>query len=149
MSAFSAQAPRAIKDLLSRRSDGPAQLYTRALELARIQQLLQSELPSPLREHLYVAGYDDKSMLLFTDGPAWAARLRFQIPAILALARSRCGLPSVENVRIRVTISPLLSSALPRRPRLSASAAETLRRSAESVSDPGLRDRLLRLSRRR
>lgn len=149
MRSANAREPLIISDLLSCHCGGLAPLYNKAKELARIQQLIRSELPFPLRDHLFVAGCDDRCLLLLTDGPAWAARLRFQIPNVLALARRKCGLSSVQAVRIRVSVFLSLSAPSAKQPKLSASAAEALKRSAESLSDPGLRDCLLRLSRHR
>lgn len=95
-----------------------------------------------------VAGFDDKILILQADAPAWAARLRFQLPQLLALAREKCGLKALQTIRIQVAV-PFQS---PRRPdkrlmRLSSRAVECLRSSAASTTDFALRECLLRLSR--
>lgn len=149
MSASSPPQPLNIKDLLSRLSADPESLCRKAEKLSRIQQSLRSELAFPLRDHLFVAACEDRCLVLFTDGPAWAARLRFQTPRILDLVRGSCGLPLVDNVRIKVSV-PLTAASTPaRRLVLSESAARTLRRTADSLSDPVLRACLNRLAARR
>ena len=140
------QEPLAIRDLLMRRSDRLSQLHQHTSELARIRQVLQQALPPPLRDHFMVAAFDRDTLVLVADGTAWAARLRFQIPALRVAARERCGLPALKSVRVRVSapLSPPRSGN--RRLRLSRSAAESLRRSADSTSDEALRASLRRLS---
>ena len=142
------QGPVAIQELLTRRSVQLSELYIRAAELTRLRQTLECELPPPLRNHIMVAGFDQKTLVLQTDGPAWAARLRFKIPRLLELARLKCNLPSVQTVRIQV--SPPMQNRKPRSRdiHLSRRAADVLRNSASSTDDAALRESLLRLSRR-
>ena len=142
------QGPVAIQELLTHRSVQLSELFVRAAELTRLRQTLECELPSPLRDHIMVADFDQKTLVLQTDGPAWAARLRFEIPRLLELARLKCNLPSVQTVRIQV--APPVQNRKPRSRdiHLSRRAADTLRNSALSTDDAALRDSLLRLSRR-
>jgi len=142
------QGPIAIQELLTRRSVQLSDLFERVAELTRLRQTLERELPPPLRDHIMVAGYDQRTITLQTDGPAWAARLRFQTPRLLELARAKCNLPTLQTVRILVT-APVQD----RKPRsggiqLSRRAADILRNSALSTNDDALRESLLRLSRR-
>jgi hypothetical protein len=146
MSTFRNQEPLAIRDLLSRRSVRLLQLHQHASELARLRQALQQVLPTPLRDHFMVAAFDQHTLVLITDGTAWAARLRYQIPGLRAVAREHCGLPGLKSIRIRVAVPDSRPRSVRRRLRLSPRAAESLRRSAESTTDDALRASLLRLS---
>jgi hypothetical protein len=146
MPAFRNQVPLAIRDLLTCRSDRLFQLQQRAAELARIRQVLQQVLPVPLRDRFMVATFDPDTLVLIADGTAWAARLRFQIPALRSAARERCGLPGLKSVRIRVSPPAPRTPSAARKLRLSGGAAEFLRRSADSTTDEALRASLLRLS---
>jgi hypothetical protein len=93
-----------------------------------------------------VAAFDRGTLVLATDGTAWSARLRYQIPGLLAAARERCGLPALKSIRIRVSAPATPTRSGARRLRLSARAVESLRRSADSTTDDALRALLLRLS---
>lgn len=111
--------------------------------------MLQQVLPVPLRDRFMVAAFDPDTLVLIADGTAWAARLRFQIPALRSIARERCGLPGLKSIRIRVSPPVPRPASAARKLRLSGDAAEFLRRSAESTTDEALRASLLRLSRHR
>jgi hypothetical protein len=144
MPAFRNQEPLAIRELLTRRTDRLFQIQQRAAELARLRQVLQQNLPAPLRDHFMVAAFDKDTLILFADGTAWAARLRYQIPRLRNIARELCGLPDLRNIRIKVAPPDVRHRPVPRRLRLSAAAAESLRRSADSTTDDELRTSLLR-----
>ncbi|MBI2994003.1 MAG: DUF721 domain-containing protein [Gammaproteobacteria bacterium] len=142
------QGPVAIQELLTRRSVQLSDLFERAAELARMRQTLERELPPPLREHIMVASYDQKTIVLQTDGPAWAARLRFETPRLLELARAKCNLPMLQTVRVLVAAPVQNRQPRSRSVYLSPRAAEILRNSAQSTNDDAVRGSLLRLSRR-
>lgn len=142
------QGPVAIQELLKHRSVQLSELFIRAAELARMGQTLRCELPSPLRDHIMVAGFDQKTLVLQTDSPAWAARLRFETPRLLELARLKCNLPSIQTVRIQVAPPMQIRKPRSRDVHLSRRAADVLRNSASSTDDVALRESLLRLSRR-
>ena len=137
----------AVGEILRSRPGRLAELCRRAGELARLQEVLRGGLKGPAREHLLVADYTETSLVLLADSAAWAARLRFQVPELLELARTSGGLPRLQTIRVRATASIPESAARSRRPQLSAAAAEALRRTAGSISDAELRESLLRLSR--
>jgi hypothetical protein len=137
----------AMGELLRSRPGRLAELCRRAGELARLQEVLRGGLPGPARDHLLVADFNETSLVLLADSPAWAARLRFQVPELLELARTSGGLPRLQTIRVRATASIPENPASPRRPQRSAAAAQALRQTAGSISDTELRESLLRLSR--
>jgi len=145
MSALRNQEPLSIRDLLTRRSDRLFQLQQHAAELARMRQVLQKVLPAPLSDHFMVAAFDRDTLVLVADGPAWAARLRYQMPRLRSAAREQCGLPGLKSVRVKVSPPDSRPRSVARKFRLSPRAAESLRRSADSTADEALRESLLRL----
>jgi hypothetical protein len=149
MSSSRNQEPLAIGDLLTRRSGRLSQLHRHAAELARLRQMLQTVLPPPLRDHFMVAAFDRDTLVLVADGATWAARLRYQIPGLRAVAREQCGLATLKSIRIRTSAPLAPPSRAPRRLRLSSGSVDSLRRSAAATTDEELRALLLRLSRYR
>jgi hypothetical protein len=113
--------------------------------LERIRPLL----PAPLEDHCVWAILRDSDLTLLVDSPAWANRLRYLVPQ-LKQQLLRHGL-QVRNIRIKVTI---LRGDAGRRTRhrkanpLSRANAELLDCVARGIEDEGLRNALLRLSRR-
>ena len=64
---------------------GPAKtVVTHARQLARLQQAVLRALPDPLNRHCQVINVRQQCLVLSADSPAWAARLRYQIPELNA-----------------------------------------------------------------
>lgn len=138
--------PLKITEILSADTGHLVQLYSHTRELSALEKKLCSYLPASLRDHVRVANYDEKSLSLCTDNAAWATRLRFKIPDILNIARNKCMLDSIQTVRISVAPTEKETSNRRQAPRLTSETAQLLRSTAESLSDPDLRQALLQLS---
>lgn len=147
MAAFKNYEPHSLQDILTS-SSGIAHLVHRAAALKSLQERLLNQLAAPLSDHVTVANYDDQVLIIQTDSPAWAARLRFHIPELLKLAQEKCGLPSIQTIRIKVDATRREREPLSRAVTLPAEASNILRECAQSIDDPALRDSLLRLSKR-
>ena len=147
MSADRTHKPAMLNRLLTERGSTLASLFAHAQRLARIQSELHARLPAALASHVTVANADDATIVIHTDSPAWAARLRYQIPAILDIAREYCALASVQNIRIKVKIPAVVSDPPAREPVLSDRARRALLQSAEATDDPELQASLRRLAR--
>lgn len=108
---------------------------------------LRDLLPEPLASHCWVAGHQGKHLHLISDGGAWATRLRYQQHEIFKRLNTEFDL-ELKALRIKI-VSPNDRSALPRRrsSELSENAAQTLKRAAQGIDDPGLKAALLRLAR--
>jgi hypothetical protein len=126
-----------------------ARLLEQAGQLERLTQGLAAGLPPPLGEHVQVGRFTRERLVLVTDSPAWATRLRYCAPDILRLVEELCG---VRLKEVRVRVSPLdepRAAPPPRgRPALSAASGELLRQAALATDDPKLQGALLRLSKR-
>lgn len=73
------------------------------IELLKIlNQNLTSFLDSPLNAHCTVANYANDIMVLHTDSPVWASRLRYILPQLLNFMQDQCGLVSIKTIRIKV-----------------------------------------------
>lgn len=120
------------------------------LHAARLQSLdrqIGAWLPEPLAEHVRVANVDPQRLVLQTDSPAWATRLRYLAPTLLEYLKQQPELAGLAHVQVRVW--PAASGHADRRgqrPQFSRLASESLRAAAEGYSDTELRDALKRLS---
>jgi hypothetical protein len=105
-------------------------------------------LPPPLDTHCLHAAVNDGVLVLTTDSPTWASRLRFSTPDLLkALAGKVC---SVSCCRILVQPSCGSGAAAPRQQRgarLSPAVADHLLEAAAATEDPELAEALRRVAR--
>lgn len=91
--------PKLLKDLLAGR--GLAGLAERAAATDRLARRLQGLLPPELAEHITGANVRDRRLVILVDGPAWAARLRFEAPGLRRRLEAQQGL-DVDGVIVRV-----------------------------------------------
>jgi len=143
---MSIQHSRKIGDIILSNKGIPESLYKRSLELIKLQESIRLELGSPLSEHLYLANFCKDTIVIFTDSPAWAAKLRFKTNRIIEIARNQPKLQQLQTVRIRT--SPMLLAETRKGDSVSISPAATrlLEEVAQNMDDPELRHSLLRLS---
>ncbi|MBA1202451.1 DUF721 domain-containing protein [Pseudomonas capeferrum] len=143
--AYKPSPARPPADLL--RQNRPLKLLlNKAQRLAHLQRLLESQLQPAARAHCHVASWREGTLqLVVTDGH-WATRLRYQQKR---LQRQLQALEAFANLRrILFKVQPSLTPA----PRpghvieLSSDAAESIRQSAEGITDPRLREALVRLA---
>jgi hypothetical protein len=125
-------------------------LITRAKILMELEVLLHELLPAPLKEHCRVLAIRDKTLVLATSSPVWAARLRFHAP-LLVKQLSDYQTVTLRTVRVRVR-PPEKRSPPPRRQaaalRPGKAGAAALQQVAQTISDPALKTALLRLANR-
>jgi hypothetical protein len=135
--------PRSIESFL--RQD--ANLDPLRRELARQTRALahvRALLPAELAAHLLAVRVDPPRLVLFTDASAWAARLRFAAPQLLAALRRP--MPSLNAVHVKVHQPDRPARRPEGGPVLSGAAARAIREVGESMTDEALRDALLRLA---
>lgn len=137
--------PRPISELLT--SSGNFHIL---LSQAREQQLLlgriREALPSPLDQHCQAVLGKEHRLILYTDSPAWASRLRFFSRNLLDQL-SKTGL-EFDRVMVRVMALPVPKHRKPRQPQtLSPANARLVTQVAETIDDPLLGAALKRLGR--
>ena len=121
-------------------------IYNHSLAIIKLQKALQNKLGSPLNDHFSVANYSHDTLIIFTDSPAWAARLRFQSVDILTFARTWPNLNNLQTIRIKVMPLNEHPTQQGTATSISSPTAKLLRTVAENINDAKLRASLLRLS---
>jgi len=139
--------PTTVNRLLGRGSLAP--LLQRTAALRQATDLVRARLGTPLGDHCQVANWRDGTLVVQADSAAWASRLRFLAPKILAALSETQGCLGLRKLKVIVRPSDQTpGDTRPRRFRLSARSASLLRDVGESTADAALRETLLRLSRR-
>lgn len=116
--------------------------------LRRFTLFLRDRLPPSLAAQCQAANIESTTLTIAVGSSAWAAKLRYQLPALAAELKERNDLPPIEMIRIRV--HPLRLEPTPRplhRSPMSAAAAALISQVADHTTDSALREALRRLAR--
>jgi hypothetical protein len=117
--------------------------------LERLSRMVGDRLPPALEQHCRLANVTQQTLILHVDSPAWASKLRYYCPQLLA---DLCQLPDfvqVNDIRIKTVPPEYLQPSRQVAPRhLPAAAARQLRAAAAATPPSPLRDALLRLASR-
>ena len=134
--------PRALEALAG---SGLATLVERARWLDALDPLLRQSLPATLADQCRLANVDDKHLVFLVNGPVWKAKLRLHADALLDAAAAAGLKARTLVVKVSLPVPPPQTGVAPTRP-LSEAVRDSLRATAQSVSDPELRAQLLRLA---
>lgn len=116
--------------------------------LRRLTAALRDGLPDAVAAECQAANLDGTSLVIAASSPAWAAKLRYHLPTVLARLQARNDLPPVTSLRIRTQAPRLERDPVPaRRANLSAETAALIGHVADNTTDPALRAALQRLAR--
>lgn len=147
MSNKSTNKPVAFSSLFKSKNSELGTLCQHAAFLSDIEKNLLSFLGFPLNTHCKLANYANDTVILHSDSPAWAAKLRYNTPLILDLLRTRCRLNTLKTIRIKVNPPVSPASTLPvKRLTLSPASAEFISQVANSMTDDNLRLSLLKIA---
>lgn len=116
----------------------------RARMLDALDRRLRQSLPPALAAQVRLGNVRDGRLVFLASSPTWKAKLRLHADAIRDAAAA-AGL-AVGGMTVKVATMSTVPTAVPSHPPLSASARETLRTAAATVTDPELRDQLLRMA---
>lgn len=128
-------------------------LYLHAKDIYALNEKLQNHLDPTLGSHCFIANYTAETLTINADTSAWASKLRNYIPDILHFSRHKCGLNELISICIKTspnqdyTIqSNIASTRLTRKAFLSKKSARFIENVATSMTDPALREVILRIS---
>lgn len=107
---------------------------------------MESIIGPELSRHCRIQNLRDDSLILQTDAPIWANRLRFALPALLEQLRAQPELQQLRDIQVRVVPNEAPRAKSRARAHLSTTAAALLRHAAEGTADPALREALRRLA---
>ena len=139
---------RNINSILSKNST-IGSLYTHSLEILKLQSALRSKLHPPLKDHVYITKVNPDNIIIYTDSPVWASKLRFLTTEILNIVKN---IPSYKKIKtVRIKVSPSLSPISNNTNQISISplTAKHLKQVAENINDSKLQSSLLKLAQNR
>jgi hypothetical protein len=134
--------PRALEALSG---TGLASVVERARWLGELDPVLRQSLPATLADQCRLANVDDKNVVFLVSAPVWKAKLRLHADALLGAAAA-AGLKARTLVVKVVPPEPAIPAGTGTPKPLSEEVRDSLRATAQSVSDPGLKAQLLRLA---
>jgi hypothetical protein len=140
----------ALLDLFNTRLD--ERLKKRAQELNRLTLLLRNELPPEVDGHFSVANIRDRTLVIMSDSPVWATRLRQLGPQIVNILQNK-GKKNLLHIQVfsRPPSSPVARPPEPpQRPArtLSQQSTELINQTASYIEDEKLREAMLKLAKR-
>jgi hypothetical protein len=91
--------PRQLKDLLA--GNDLSQLVDRAREAGELASQVRGLLPEELSAHVTGAVLHEETVVILADSAAWASRIRFQAPGLVAQLAPRFD-GAVAHVRVKV-----------------------------------------------
>ncbi|MBM7061625.1 DUF721 domain-containing protein [Pseudomonas sp. UL073] len=121
-------------------------LLNQAERLDHLQRLVDSQLQPAAREHCKVASWRDGGLLLIITDGHWATRLRYQQRRLLRQLQTFREFAELNRILFKVQPPQGPSARQGRTVSLSDTAADSIRESAEHISDPRLRAALERLA---
>ena len=119
-------------------------------QLQQLERRLFQCLDDEAVAHCRLANLSTDEAGIAVDSSAWASRLRYQLPQLLACARQLDGLSGVKAMRVVLLAAYPAEAKEPshQAPRLSRESAHTLLSCAEHIEHPGLSAALKRLASR-
>ncbi|ATB66374.1 DUF721 domain-containing protein [Pseudomonas mosselii] len=121
-------------------------LLSQAERLEHLQRLLESQLQPAAREHCHVASWKEGTLLLVVTDGHWATRLRYQQKRLQRQLQAMEAFANLSRIQFKVQPPLVAAKHEGHGPELSESAADSIRGSAEGISDPKLRAALERLA---
>ena len=124
------------------------QLKKQTDRLRELDHRFKQHLKTPLSEHATLATISDGCLVVHVDGPAWATRLRYKTPEILAALEEDKYFEPVRSIRIRSLSERRPPTSTPRRRYVGVSPVSDLEAATDAIANVEVRDALLRLAER-
>lgn len=77
-------------------------LLEQAAKLRRLDEAVKLWLGQPLARYATVAALHEETLVLLVASSAWAARVRYKVPELLAAAAAAPGLGTISRIQIKV-----------------------------------------------
>ncbi len=128
-----------------------AALVTKSKQLERLTRILRTCLDPAVSAAIHVASVQGSKLVITSDSPALATRLRLQAPELVhTIANQLEEFQAIKTLEVKIIprTRPPKRKKPPARA-LSENAAQRLRETAESIDNPALQKALRRLASRR
>lgn len=119
-------------------------LIDKVQKIATLDEIVKSELSSPLREHCRIANLRQGKLIIQADSPVWGSKLRFELTTLLSNLRKQPRFASLAGIDFFVAPFPTISTkesepSHKKTSNISSKHRQLLRETADKVSDPKLK----------
>lgn len=138
-----------MKSLLNQSGHGLTQIIEQAELFQALLALGQNCLTDKLKPHLIGVSFEDHTLICQLDDNLWSTQLRFFEPELLQVYQTH--FPHLNLQKIKIQILPLAERTLPKpqtMERPSPSCAQEMQSLSEKIENTGLKNALLKLSKR-
>ena len=136
--------PKSVKHILNSQNSELQELLHHTQQLNSLNKQLSHLLPLPLSLHCTAASVERRTLLLITDSPAWATRLRLLTPNLIKALEGF----QINSINVKIRPPQKAPEVIPRaRPTMSTETSNILSHLAETTSDLKLKLALRRLAR--
>jgi hypothetical protein len=125
-----------------------SQSISHARKLARLGRWLHQHLPEPLNTQTKILNLRNQILILSTNSPVWATRLRYLAPELLSQLAQETSLNILKiQIKSRPTYAETSKSFVKKqKPALSSMSAAIISQTAADINHPGLSGALQRLA---
>ena len=142
------QKEQSIKTLVRQQTELLPNLQQKLQQLASLNLLWQKHVDINLVKYSRVANWRDNCLIIEVDSSAWATRLRYALPDLLAKLKLEKELTGIKYIEWYIQPETLQSAKpTPRKPKpISATTASMIYDAAEYMSNAKLKKALLTLA---
>lgn len=143
--------------LLFGQNKGLSSLIDRVKKIAELDKVVRAELSKPLADYCRVANIRHSKLIIQTDSPVWASKLRFESTTLLAALRKQprfAGLAGIDFfveplMPVYHSVREKFNKTEPQKPTLSPVNRQILLDTADKVTDIKLKEVLLAIAARK
>ena len=142
--------PAPIAKFLSGRTKKLTPLISEAKRLTQINIILNQALDHELAKHIQVSHLENTQLRLIVDSPAWATRLRYKQSEIINRFQNYAITKIIKSIHIKVRPANIVQNKtkVKKNPiAISTKSADLMRDEIKAISDPDLKDALMRITR--
>jgi hypothetical protein len=129
-----------------RNNSAISELYSQSLEHSHLQKTVIGQLDPSFRDHIYVAGITENTLVIYSDNPAWAAKIRYSTAKIINTLQQHPRFKNIRTLRIRTDPSLDRQTTTSDKSVLSVASSTHLEEVAHNINDTALKNSLLKLA---
>ncbi len=123
-----------------------SRVISRSFSLLKLQSVIRSHINPPESDHIYLASVSQDALILYTDSPAWAAKLRFRTGQLIDIIKNYTEFPQINTIRIKVNPALIQQEETAEIAEISGKTSKYLEEMAKNMGDAELKAAFLRLS---
>jgi hypothetical protein len=100
--------PVLIKNLFANEQNKLDTILRNAANLKRLNSLFQSALNLELAKHCYLVELNGDSISLMVDNASWATALRYAIPDMIKVLKTKPEFKTIQHIHFQLAISKIM-----------------------------------------